>query len=228
MALFEVVLRGSYFGQDTINRWNYVSSGDVGSASPAFGLLYAMGWRLVSGAFPVDSLAGSLQNVLNENFEFASLQCVNVFDPADFSEQFFATAQMGINSGVDLSPTIAIGYVSNQVTRAIPKGHKRFAGLIAADFTDGGEYDPAHVAAFNDVAGYMTNVLTYDLDSASLSYTPAICSKLKYLSHSSPDRYSYKYYVDLATQLEHTAQGVTWTLMPHTRTQTSRQYGRGV
>lgn len=229
MPLYEVVLRGSYFGQQTVNRWNYVSSGGSGAALPSFGLAVGFGVPPVSDLFTTTSILRLLQGNISDNFVFESLQVKNVYDPTDFYEAFFAPSVKGeIDSSDGLSPINAVGFVSTQTTLAVRKGHKRFAGVTENNVGDGGVLTSGAITAFSDLSTAMSALLAYTADGATLQFAPAVVSKESYVSHTDPVRHSSRYYADEATQLEHTAWPVVWSLTDTVRSQVSRQYGRGI
>ena len=68
----------------------------------------------------------------------------------------------------------------------------------------------------------------YDDEGNTLTFTPIVCKKQKYaVPDSDPVRYAYRYFPTEAEQMDEIAEGVTWQAYTQTRSQTSRQYGRG-
>lgn len=227
MGLYEVVLRQSYFGQEVLNRWNYVSSGGSGTASPSFGLTWALGFRPVGATFPADTVAGEMQSDLSTALIFSGVQVRNVYDPTDFFEQFWAVTVHGAEGSDPGSPVLAAGFVSSQTRLDVRKGHKRLAGVPESYMDAGGVLSTTGLSNLSVVAARMTDILTYTDSGASLAFAPAVVAKERYESHVDPVRHSYKYYADPVVQAEHTASPVVWTLEGTVRTQVSRQYSRG-
>ena len=228
MGLYEVVLRGEYFSQRTINRWNYVSSGDEGTSQPSFELFDLMGWNDVAGDFPNPSIAFYLQAIVASAFKFVAVQIKNIYEPTDFYEAFFVDNPVGAGSGDANSPVLAYGFVSNQITLAIAKGHKRFAGVMENASETGGVVTSSVYGIMGDLAVSMSATLNNVSGGADQDFVPAVCQKERYLSSSDPDRYAYRYYATEATQIEHTAVGIAWSPVQTLRSQVSRQYGRGI
>lgn len=228
MGLYEVVLRGSYFGQTCINRWNYLSSGTPGTALPAFGLAEKFGITLTSDLFETGSILRNLQGNISVGYKFVSLQVKNIYDPADFYEAFFpGTVEGEVDASDGLAPFNAVGFVSTQVTLAIAKGHKRFAGLTEGQVDTGGVLSTAAQTAFDALATAMSVVLSYTGSGAALAFAPTVVGKEKYESNPVKHLFSYRFYPTEAVQLEHIASPVVWGLMIDARSQTSRQYGSG-
>jgi len=228
MGLYEFVVRSTYFGQNCINRWNYLSSGSAGSALPSFALAQAMGAAITAGEFVDDSVLGQWQDLVHSGVTFVSLQAKNVYDPTDFYEVFFPSGVVGIQTGDGMAPFNAFGFVSNQVRLDIAKGHKRFAGVAESLVDSGGAIHSASLVGFNNWATEMSNILPYTEDGASLNFAPTVVSKEKYESNPVKHLFSYRYYATEAEQLDHVASPVTWGVMLDVRSQVSRQYGRGV
>lgn len=227
MAIFEVVLRQTVVGQAAINRWNYISSGGVGAALPSFALAEAFGIELTAGEFPADTVLRGLQFLQTTDVKFNSLQVRNVYDPTDFWEAIFPAGTEGEATPRVSAPFLAYGWVSNQTRLDISKGHKRVTGVTEDNIDPGGGITSGCLTVMNGIGGSMSEILTYAEDGASLAFAPSIMGKEKYLSHTSPDRYSYRYYATEAAQLAHAASPVVWSAMDVVRSQVSRQYNHG-
>jgi len=227
MSLYEVVVRGSLFSQRVINRFNYVGAGDIGTSLPSFGLLVKMGFLLDAGVFPAGTLAANWAGNVSSSFEFLAVQAKNIYDPTDFYEVLYAPVILGDETGDAMPPYVAYGFTSNQVTLAVRKGHKRLAGVTEGDGGADGIIGSGFMVNLASIATEMSRVLIYTDDDAALSFSPAVVSKEKYLSHTAPDRYSYRYYADEAVQATHTASPVVFSAINVLRSQVSRQYGSG-
>lgn len=228
MGLYELVLRSNFFAQNCINRWNYVSAGTPGTSHPSFGLAVSFGAVDTAGLFPGGTVLGNLQAILSAAVHFTSIQVKNIYDPTDFYEVFFPDDPVGGQAGDAGSPFQAYGFVSNQVSLAIAKGHKRFVGVTEGIVASGGAIRPESLGGFTSQATLMSAILAYGADGAALTFSPAIASKEKYESNPVKHLFSYRYYATEAAQLAHTAFPVTWGVMIDIRSQVSRQYGRGI
>jgi hypothetical protein len=223
MPIYEVVLNGRYFNQATVNRWNYVSGGSPAAVLGSFGLANAMGLAPVGSA---DFLFGSIKALVSNQAVFTSFSVKNLYDPEDFYSAPFGTTQTGAAVSQAMSPTQAYGFRSNQVSTEIDRGTKRFAGCTEGNVGDGGIVDtPTVTTLMQPIADKMSAVLTYNDEGNIVSYSPAILSRQAYVTPSG--KTAYKKWPTEAEQLDHAAIGIVWEPYNSTRTQGSRQYGRG-
>lgn len=232
MALYEVILNQNYYGQNCVNRWNYVSTGTPAAVSGSFALASALGaiYDLVAvpPAYPDDTLIAALVALQSESVSFTQLTVLNPYDPIDFYQTPFDPALIGDVGSDGESPAVSYGFRTNVVNRSIRRGTKRFVGVAETGILGGGVLSDPALALCATVAEKMSETLSYDDEGNTLSFAPAICSKEKYtVDGSSPARYAYRYYSTLSAQLVRTALGINWEAYEQTRTQTSRQYGRG-
>lgn len=226
--LYEVVLQGDYFGQQTINRWNYISGTENTPPLGSVGLVGAMGlvWDEVLSTFATGGIGDLLKAQLQSNFRFVSTIAKAIYDPLDFYETIYPGGVVGdVVSSDAQSPVLAFGLYTSRVRLDIARGMKRFAGAPEAATMTGGVLDPGTVAGLQDIGDEMAAVLTFDPGGGSIAYTPCIVKKEKYTAPSGND--AYRYYASQATQLLNVATGFTWTPYNQIRTQNSRQYGHG-
>jgi len=234
MALYELVLEMDVFGVQTINRWNYVSTGTPAVVSGSFALVSAFGAiydnTAIPPGYPPDTPLAAIMGMLPSSIGPVQITALNVYDPVDFYQTPFAVVYAGALSGTVLSPLDSYGFRTNVVRRDIRRGTKRFSGVIAAAVEAGGSFTSAALTRMNLVAERMTETLSYVDEGNTLSFAPAVVSKEEYDPNpTEPDanHRAYKYYSTLAAQLSHTALGIVWTPYNQIRSQTSRQYGRG-
>lgn len=234
MAILEVVLSQLYSSQNTINRWNYVSTGTPAAVTLSFALAKALGAifdeTLLGGSYPASGLMCILANMQNNGCLFTGLSVRNVYSETDFYETPFAPPLVGANGGDGNSPMMAIGFRSNRITTLVRRGTKRFTAVPEAFVGQGGEVAIGSGGNVDAVRVAMNAVLTYNDEGNNLTFAPAVCGKEKYpvMKDGVPTgTHAYRYYADPAVQLEHTAVGVTWEAYPVVRGQQSRQYGRG-
>jgi len=227
--LYELTMRGSYYGQEIVNRWNYVSTSIPASVSGSFGLVYAFGAIPTLGSFPIDRPFFLIMQYLNANFSITSIEgrAASLYDPEDFYERPFPTPYAGGHTGSDgMSPTMSYGFRTNRVRLDIARGTKRFPGVNEGQVATGGVVTTDMMALLAVVAESMSDTLSYDDEGTELLYQPAIASKQEYTTESG--KRAYRYYPTLVEQMEHVATGIVWQPYSTVRTQTSRQYGRGV
>lgn len=226
--LFELTMFGRYFGQQIINRWNYISSGTPAAVLPSFALVAAFGAINVDGVDPLETLIYKIRLGLVSAFTIETVvaRAAALYDPTDFYERPFVTPLAGIVSGEGLSPMSAVGYRTNRVRLDIDRGTKRFPGVPEAYTETGGIIASGSLGYYTDVADLMTAPLVYNDEGAALSFAPCIVSKESYVTPSG--KTAYKYYDTLVEQMEHVATSIIWQPYTNVRSQTSRQYGRGV
>lgn len=233
MALYEVILQQTYFGQEIINRWNYISQGTPAAVSGSFALTSALGAIYDTIAVPPAYPPGRLMRLLSSaqandvTFDFLSVR--NLYSVTDFYETPFLNPLTGTQTSESLSPVNAFGFRTNRVRTDIRRGTKRLVGVTADAVIDGGVVASAFVSAqLNPIATEMSQVLEYNDEGNALTFTPAIFGRERYLPDPErPDRPAYRYYPTEVEQLEHVATGILWDAYPQTRSQVSRQYGKG-
>lgn len=232
MAIYEVILQQTYFGQEIINRWNYVSTGTPAAVSGSFALASALGAiyepLAVPPAYPPDHLMTLLAAVQANDVVFDFISVRNIYSTTDFYETPFLNPLQGSQTSEALSPTESFGFRTNRVRSDIRRGTKRIVGVTVNMVTDGGVVASNAIPALNAIAVEMSAVLEYNDEGNTLAFAPVICGRERYIPNpANPDRAAYRYYPTEDEQENHLASGILWSLYDHTRTQTSRQYGRG-
>lgn len=229
MPIMEVVVEGRYFNQQTIARWNYLSSGTPAAVSFSFAGASALGLVLGAGDtdFPVDSMARAWQDLVTGEFQFVQMQVRDVYNPVDFYASPFPSGVDGNRSEAGgVSPATAFGFRSSRTRLDIRRGFKRFAGVVDSAIGNGGVIESADVARMNTLATAMSATAEYDDEGQTISFAPIIVSKEKYMPPDST-KYAYRYYATEAEQMNRIMTGIIWSGYAQTRTQTSRQYQRG-
>lgn len=232
MALYEVVLNSSQGGQNLVNRFNYVSGGTPAGISPSLALAFAIGAIYdevaVPPAYPTGTLLNAISNMCAVALTFQQVTVLNVYDPVDFYQTAFVPPYGGVVATGSAAPFVTMGFRTNVVNRSIGRGMKRFSGLSDNAEANNGVIDGGQLALMATTAERMSEILEYDDEGNTLTFSPAVCSKQKYIPDpEKPERTAYRYYATLAEQLTHTALGIVWESYPTVRSQTSRQYGRG-
>lgn len=227
--IYEVTLFQTYYGQQCLNRWNYLMTGTPAVVTGSFGLLDAMGAIPdgVTGLFPTGGLLATIQTVQSSAVAFDAIVAKAVYDVTDFYELPYIPAKNGDQGTfTGLSPTTSYGFRSNRTRTDIRRGMKRFVGVTENGVVGGGTIEAGMVGALNDIAEAMSDALTYTDEGNDLTFSPIIVSKQAYTPAGST-REAYQYYPTLSEQMDHIAQSILWQPYAQTRTQTSRQYGRG-
>ena len=225
MSVMEVVLRGQIDGQESVNRWNFVSSGAPTSVSRSFALASAFGMVAVSGVYPIGTIISWLVDNLSNTYDFLEGQVRDVFSNTDFYTVPFPASAHGGSSG-QASPTfVSYGFLTNRVRTDVGRGYKRFPGVTEEAINASGAIAPAVLVLLEDLADRMTEILSYDDGGSVVTFTPAVCGKEAYVTPRG--RTAYKYFASESLQLAHTAQGVVWNPYSVVRSQVSRQLGRG-
>lgn len=228
MAILELVVQQSYYNQLVVNRYHYISSGTPASVTPSFALCYATGYiasRVSAGLFPNATLAGQVQGMQTSGVQTIAAYARNLYSNTDFYESPFPTPPVGINGGEGLSPAVAYGFYASRVRTDIRRGMKRIVGVSESSQSAGGTITGSSMPALVNIAGQLGATLTYDDEGNTITLVPCILGLEEYTTPSG--KRAYRPYATEAAQLAHVAQGMTWTPYTSTRTQVSRQYGRG-
>lgn len=230
MALYEIVLDSSYAGQSCINRWNYVASGSSGSITGAQALMGALGFLPLGDppVYPADTVFDKIRDMCVTAVTFTQVIAKNIYDPTDFWTASFIPGTAGKPNFQGEPPFTAFGFRTTRTRSDIARGTKRFVGVPVNGSTGAGNANTEQVALMDELAIAMSFSVTWDADTANITFQPAIVQKEKYVvPNSTPERFAYRYYPTLTEQLTHVMQGFSWELYPQFRSQTSRQYGKG-
>jgi len=228
MPLYEITLEQNYFGQQVINRWNYQSGEIPSGVSGAFKALVGMGFTPDTDitAFGPDTIAGKLQGLQSVSVHFVQAIAKNLYSVTDFFTYAFPpNTTGGLSDSVGESPTVALGFASDRTRSDIRRAQKRFVGLEEGAVAAGGIIETVFLAQAQELGDTMADVNVVPAGVGSISYTPYVFGRQKYVAPSGKD--AYRYYPTESEQLDHIALITAFTAKPETRTQTSRQYGRG-
>lgn len=223
MAIYEVVLNSTYYGQKCVNRWNYIS---LTTPITIFGsLALAIGFGFIDPTV-TSKIMGNIRSMSATTVGFVSFSVKNLYNPLDFYASPFATGLVGTLGGNGLSPINAYGFIASQTRLDVGHGFKRFVGVVEEEVNAGGSVSGSLISGqLNPLATKMTSNLTYVDEGSPVTYNPAILSREKYTTPRGND--AYRKYPTEEEQLDHTATGVVWAPYANTRGQQSRQYGRG-
>lgn len=228
MPLYEVVAQQVYFNQVIINVWNYVSEGTPAATSGSFLLLRGMGFIPDNAVYPTGTVFDAVRALQPNTLAYSQVLSRDVYSTTDFWENPYVVRPAGLLSAEGLSPAIAYGLRTNRVRADIRRGQKRIAGVTESASGAGGVLTPGTQAAVATIAARMSAPIVVDDSGNTVTFIPCVVKKEKYLvPDSNPPRFAYRYYEDEEEQLDNVATGVIWQGYTQTRTQTSRQYGRG-
>jgi len=229
--LLSVVLQYTYFSQRCINTFHYrCLDVTLPVTGTAYALADAMGAIPVSGVYTITKLMWAIAKAVSTSVSFDQIICKNLYNPNDFFETAFSTALNGQVTGEPLSPAVALGYKTTRVRSDIKRGTRRFVGVSEGSSSNGGALLGSYASGVvADLATAMSATITGNTPLAEAEqFVPVIVSKQQYIPDPDhPEKVAYKYYDTEAEQMMHVAEGFTWFAYDQTRTQISRQYGRG-
>lgn len=227
--LYEATLFTSYYGQQCLNRWNYVMTGTPAVVTGSFALASAMGAIPVPvvGGFPEDTVLRAIADGVSNQVQFLAFSVKNVYSVTDFYELPYVPIINGLQSGGEgMSPAMAYGFRTNRVRTDIRRGMKRIEGPIEPHVGPGGVLTEGGATITNTIAAAMSEVLSYTDEGNELTFAPSVVKKQPYTPEGSTQE-SYRYYPTEEQQMLNVAIGVLWQPYNTIRTQGSRQYGHG-
>lgn len=227
MAIMELVTRYRYQDQQMINRFNFISNGTPAAVSLSFALTFAFG-AIPAGeppAYPLTGLFEFIRDVQVSGVTYDEVQARDMYSTLDFYTLPFPAGVVGNNPESGEAPFEALGFASNRVRSDINRGYKRFGGIPTSFVGAGGVLVAGGISVGNLLAGKLGDVLEYDDEGNTITFTPCVLSLEKY--SPAPGRTAYRPYATAAEQLEHTAVGVIYGPYSRIRSQVSRQVGHG-
>lgn len=226
MALYEVTLRQSYYGQLCVNVFSYITLPGIGVTPNALELLTLMGF-IPEGdplAFPDDTVANAIFSFQSSAVNFLSAEARELYSVTDFYEAAYSPPIIGnLDTGDDMSPLVSFGFYTARVRTDIRRGFKRFVGVTEGIIDNGGLIGSGIVAALTDCAEAMSE----ELGGVTAAYSPCVISRERIVDPET-EHVTYRLYETEAEQEEHVANPLVYTFYDAVRSQTSRQYGRGV
>lgn len=225
--IFEVTVSLMYFGQQCINRWNYLADVAVGGNQMSAGLAEEFG-LFAPGEDPnANSVLAQLQACTNGAGVFTDITVRDLYSDFDFLE-----APLGFNgtvTGEGYTPAMAYGFYSQRTRLDIRRGFKRIPGVSEGAVGTGGVLAGTGITMTNELAVKMSLNLSQVIAGTNVVFKPVILGKEKYQTNPGiePAKYAYKLYQPEAEQLAHVADVGVWFPYTQVRTQGSRQYGRG-
>lgn len=227
MALYEVVVVAELFGQQIINRFNYLSAGTLAAVSGSFALTSAFG-AVPTGtppAFAAGTVFDLMRDLQSDDLKINEVVTKNLYSATDFYTIPFG-ALTGKSTEGSTTPFIAYGLRTNRTRLDINRGQKRIAGVPETVFGDGGVIVPSIVTALQALAAEMSAVLSYDDEGNTVTFAPVILGRDPEPVNDK-GRKTYPLYPTESAQLAHIMQSIIWSEYPEVRSQVSRQYKRG-
>ena len=225
MALYEVTLRQSYYGQQCINVFSYITLPGIGVTPSALELLELMGF-IPEGdplAFPDGTIADTIWTFQSSEVDFLSAEARELYSVTDFYEAAYSPPIVGnLDTGDDMSPFVSYGFYSARVRTDIRRGFKRFVGVTEGVIDNGGVIGSGITAALTACAEAMSE----ELVGLTAAYSPCVISREKIVDEET-GQVTYQLYATEAEQEEHVANPLVYTFYDTVRSQVSRQYGRG-
>lgn len=228
MPLMEVVVQSTYYNQLIINRFNYVAEGTPAATSLSFLLLRGMGFIPDNAIYPPDTIFATMRSLQPATVAYRQVLARDVYSSTDFWENPYLTQPTGTNASEGLSPTVAYGWRTNRVRYDIGRGYKRLVGVTEGASGPGGVFSSAVLTLMGTLANQMSAPLNVDDSGNTVTFIPCVVKKERYtVPNTNPPRQAYRYYPDEEEQMDNVATGILWQSYTQSRTQTSRQYGRG-
>jgi len=229
MPLYEFTLEQSLGGQQIINRWNYQGDSVPSGALGALLLMQAMGAAPpeTGDPFGEGTVLGDLRPLQSTDTLFVQAIAKNLYSVTDFYTYAFPPNTFGEDTGgTSLSPTAAVGLTSDRTRADIRRAQKRFCGVTEADIGAGGILSSGAQTTWQVLGDTMGDINVAPSGGSVMTFTPYVFGREKYVVEES-GKDAYRYYPTEAEQLEHIARINVFNVKTSTRTQTSRQYGRG-
>lgn len=225
--LFEATISQTYFGQECVNRFNYVSDVVTPDASGAAKLAQSMGVIAPSEDPDPGSLIALMQALSNTNVQWNAISVRDVYSDFDFVE--IPLGFSGLHATDGLSPAVAYGFKTNRTRLDIRRGFKRLVGVSEGAVATGGVLTGTGISGSVSVAAAMSEQLVGLIGSTTVTYTPVIVKKESYdvPDSGTPPRKAFRYYEDETEQLTLLMRDLIWSHYTQVRTQNSRQYGKG-
>lgn len=231
MPIMEVRLVQRYAGQLSIMGFNYLSSGVPATVTHSFALASAMGFAPSTTTLTAGTVGGLLQAAQHTGVEFISASIRDVYSNVDFYESPFLVNTNGTRGGyAGVAPFLAIAFTSTKTRTDIRRGQRRMVGIRENDIVGSGAVESSYLAGpLSDLAAEMSATIQYDDEGNTLSYSPVIVGKERYVvPDSNPPRYAYRYWKDdEPKQLQNLMASIVWTPQDFVTSQNSRKRNRG-
>lgn len=220
MAVMELTLSQGLGTVETINRFNYIASGTPASVTLSYALTRAFGYSNSTTLLPNTPL-GILQSLQSATIVFKNVVAKDVFSVTDFYETPFTSNTKGSLMQESLPPFAGVGMRTNRVRSDIRRGTKRFVGLTET-YGQNGTILPDVLVSWQTLANALSAPLTYDDEGNTITFTPCVTKKERYVTPDGTN--AYRYFATEAEQMQNVAQGILWEVYSTVRSQVSRQW----
>ena len=217
LDLFEVTHVMDWQGQQAVNTYTYVC---LGSSDPSINgaAQLEQQWRT---RFLMTDGMGFQCGAFQETLVSVLVRVKNLYNPAEFAEYLDGTTP-GTAVGQPSSPYDAFSFRTPWLGSQIRRGFKRFPG-VPETYGSGGVVQSAFVTLLGGMEDALNEVYTLTLGSETLSFSPCIVKRVKYVAPSGRDAYRLP---------ENPTEGLfndttAWQLIPRLTTQNSRKIGYG-
>src|ERR1051325_7522584 len=120
--LYEVVHIATYAGEEIVNRYNYLGSGNDGLSNPSLGLATALGAAHSGSVFESGSLFENIAGFQVNALVYHQCLVRSVYVPTDFVDVPYPDTKPGQVDAQGEAPFVAIGFRSNRVRTDIGRG----------------------------------------------------------------------------------------------------------
>lgn len=225
MVLMEAKVFQGLDNSQCVTNLNYVGSGTPAAVSMSFALTAALG--LIDGITPgVGDVFQAWRNSISSSLFVTEVQVKAVFSGTDFYTLPLVSNNNGIQTGEPSGSFIVFPFQTNRVRSDIRRGNRRIAGVCEDLIGSFGVITPTHLATLELLGDAFSDILTYDDEGNTLSFTPVVVSKEKYQTPAGND--AYRYYDSEVEQALHLAAGVAWLPKDVISSQVTRKRGRGI
>jgi len=213
--LYLVTLFGAIFGNQTVNTFTYLQTGEESSPGVSAAILGAL---FKSAFLPADAILRGEGIAVSQQWK--GIRVVNQYeDSSDFFEEEFPTPFTGDGIGAVMPPYVTYAFRTPWLGPAVRRGQKRFSGVLELEVNNG--ILQANVTTLlNPVA----QALGMQLEGDNEVYTPVIVRRVKTLD---PETGRYVYSLPSNPTQYYGVAATSWSVQAYSSTQNSRKYGRG-
>jgi len=213
--LYLVTLFGTIFGNQTVNTFTYLQTGEEEEPESSA--------EVLAGAFQTAFLpvGGVLRGqAIGASQTWDAIRVTNQFeDSSDFIEVGFPTPFTGGGSGAVMPPYVTYAFRTPWLGRSVRRGQKRFSGVLEVEVNNG--ILQSNVLTLLAPIG---SALGAQLVNGSAVYSPVIVRRVKTLD---PDTGRYVYSLPTNPSQYFGVRADGWAAQLYSSTQNSRKYGRG-
>lgn len=161
MSLYQVKIKGTYLGQNWLNRFYYDNANDDGDAE-------TLNVELLLDVIP------AMRGIMHSGASFTELETIALDDPFDYSTS--GLDQVGSVGGEGLPAFVTSTFSLIPGRRDIRRGRKAFAAVSELVIADGGQLTASFVPQYNAMIVALKKQLVGGLGTTAPGslYTPAL------------------------------------------------------